>query len=71
VQGTGVAADSVRVIRQVRQLQKRFVQVSLEVVSLIDSHIAKLRAKADAARAEGRELLNEMAEDVKRRVDGW
>jgi hypothetical protein len=71
VQGTGVAADSVRVIRQVRQLQKRFVQVELEVVSSIDSHIAKLRATADAARAEGRELLNEMAEDVKRRVDGW
>jgi hypothetical protein len=69
VQGTGVATDLVRVIRQIRQLQKRLVQIELEVVRLIDSDIAKLRAKADAARAEGRELLTEMAEDVKRRVD--
>jgi hypothetical protein len=69
VQGTGVAADLVRVIRQIRQLQTRLVQIELEVVRLIDSDIAKLRAKADAARAEGRELLTEMAEDVKRRVD--
>jgi hypothetical protein len=28
-----------------------------------------LRAKADAARAEGRDLLTEMAEDVMRRID--
>ena len=45
VQGTGVAADLVHVIRQIRRLQKRLVQIELEVVSLIDSDIAKLRPK--------------------------
>ena len=69
VQGTGVAADLVRVIRQIRQVQKRLVQIELEIVSLIDSDIAKLQAKADAARAEGRELLTEMAENVRRRIE--
>jgi hypothetical protein len=69
VQGTGVAADLVRVIRQIRQVQKRLVQIELEVASLIDSDIAKLRAKADAARAEGRELLSGMAENVRRRIE--
>jgi hypothetical protein len=69
VQGAGVAADLVRVIRQIRQVQKRLVQIELEIASLIDSDIAKLRAKADAARSEGRELLAEMAENVRRRIE--
>ena len=69
LRGAGVAADLVRVIRQIRQVQKRLVQIELEIASLIDSDIAKLRAKADAARAEGRELLTEMAENVRRRVE--
>ena len=41
----------------------------LEIASLIDSEIAKLRAKAETAKAEGRELLTEMAEDVRKRID--
>src|ERR1017187_6578054 len=34
VQGTGVAADLVRVIRQIRQVQKRLVRIELEITSL-------------------------------------
>ena len=69
VQGEGVAADLVRVIRQIRQVRNRLSQIELEIASLIDSDIAKLRAKVEAARAEGRELLTEMAEDVRKRID--
>jgi hypothetical protein len=69
VRGAGIAADLVRAIRQIRQVTNRLSQIELEIASLIDSDTAKLRAKADAARAEGRDLLTEMAEDVKRRID--
>lgn len=69
VRGAGIAADLVRVIRQIKQVRSRLAQIELEIATLIDSDIAKSRAKVDVARAEGRELLNEMAEDVRRRID--
>jgi hypothetical protein len=69
VQGTGVAADLVRVIRQIKQLQKRLVQIELEIAILIESDIAKLRAKAEEVGNQGRNLLAEMARDVKRRIE--
>ena len=69
VKGTGVAADLVRVIRQVKQIRSRLAQIELEIASLVDSDIAKLKAKAEAASAKGLDLLAEMAEDVKSRVD--
>jgi hypothetical protein len=69
VQGTGVAADLVRVIRQIRQLQERRVQIELEITSLGASEIAKLKVKAEEVSDQGRNLLAEMAQDVKRRID--
>lgn len=69
VQGTGVAADLVRVIRQIKQLQKRLVQIELEITSLGVSDIAKLKVKAEDVSNQGRNLLAEMAQDLKRRID--
>ena len=69
VKGVGVAADLERTIRQIRQVRSRLSQIEVEIANLIDSDIAKLRAKVEAGRAEGRELLTEMAEDVRRRID--
>jgi sulfur relay (sulfurtransferase) DsrC/TusE family protein len=69
VQGVGVAADLVRIIRQIKQIKARLSQIKLEIAALVESDIAKLRAKVDAASAEGRELLSEMAEDVRKRID--
>ena len=69
VKGTGVAADLVRVIRQIKQIRSRLAQIELEIASLIDSDIAKLKAKVEAASAQGLDLLAEMAEDVETRID--
>lgn len=69
VQGTGVAADLVRVIRQIKQLQRRLVQIELEITSLGASDVAKLKVKADNVSNQGRNLLAEMAQDVKVRID--
>ncbi len=69
VRGEGVAADLVRAIRQIRQVRRRLSQIQLEIASLIDADIAKLRAKVEAASAEGRDLFTEMAEEVRKRID--
>ncbi len=69
VQGEGVGADFERTIRQIRQIGARLSEIELEIANLVDSDIAKLRAKVDAAKTEGRELLTEMAEDVGKRID--
>ncbi len=69
VRGESVAADLVRAIRQIRQVRRRLSQIQLEIASLIDSDIAKLRAKVEAAKAGGSELLTEMAKEVRKRID--
>jgi hypothetical protein len=69
VKGTGAAADLVRVIRQIKQIRSRLTRIELEITSLVGSDIAKLKAKVEAASAKGLDLLAEMAEDVKSRVD--
>jgi hypothetical protein len=69
VQGTGVAADLVRVIRQIKQLRKRLVQIELEITSLGASDLARLKVKAEEVSNQGRNLLAEMAQEVKRRID--
>ena len=69
VQGIGVASDLVRVIRQIRQLQKRLVQIEVEIATLADSDSAKLKVKAEEASNQGRNLLQEMAQDVEKRIN--
>ncbi len=69
VKGTGVAADLVRVIRQIKQIRSRLAQIELEIETLIESDIAKLKAKVEAGSAQGLDLLAEMAEGVKARIE--
>jgi hypothetical protein len=69
VQGSGVGADLVRVLRQLRQVRSRIAAIELEVTSLSEADLAKLKAKADQAATEGRDLLAEMASSVQGRVN--
>lgn len=69
VQGSGVGADLVRVLRQLRQVRNRIEVLDQEISILIGSDTAKLKAKADAASADGRDLLEEMATSMKARVE--
>jgi hypothetical protein len=69
VQGAGAASDLVRVIRQIKQISNRLTQIQRELGSLIDSDMARLKVKVDAASAQGHDLLAEMALDVKLRID--
>jgi hypothetical protein len=68
VQGSGVGADLVRVLRQLRLVKNRFAAINLELAVLAKTDIALLKAKADIAASQGMDLLAEMEADVKRRI---
>jgi hypothetical protein len=68
VQGAGVGADLIRVLRQLKQVRNRIAAIELEVAALSETDLAKLKAKADQAATEGRDLLAEMATSVQGRV---
>jgi hypothetical protein len=69
VRGTGVGADLVHLLRQIKQVKDRLVEIELEVAKLAESELAKLKAKADIASGQGRDLLAEMAAAVQGRVN--
>jgi hypothetical protein len=69
VRGAGIGADLVRVLRQLKQVRDRIAAIILEVANLAETEIAKLKAKADIAATEGRDLLAEMAASVQGRVN--
>ena len=68
VQGTGIGADLIRVLRQLKQIRDRIATIELEIESLSGTDLAQLKAKADLATAEGRDLLEEMGASVQARV---
>jgi hypothetical protein len=70
VHGSGVAADLVRVIRKIAQAKKRLAQIDPEIHELLDSDLAKLKAKAEEWQKQGRDLLVEMAERVQEQIAG-
>jgi hypothetical protein len=51
-----------------KQVRNRIAAIGLEVTSLSETDLAKLKAKADQAATEGRDLLTEMASSVQGRV---
>jgi cell division septum initiation protein DivIVA len=64
-----VAADLVRVLRQLKQVRNRLAQIEEEITGLEGSGIATLQAKAEDASRKRRNLLAEMAADVQGRIN--
>jgi hypothetical protein len=69
VQGSGVGADLVRVLRQLRQIRDRIAAIELEIVGLAETDLAKLKAKAALSAAQGLDLFAEMAASVQGRIN--
>ena len=69
VQGSGIGADLIRVLRQLKQLRDRIAAIESEIAGLSEADLAKLKAKADLAATEGRDLLAEMAASIQGRVN--
>ena len=68
VQGSGIGADLIRVLRQLKQIRDRIAAIEQEIESLSETDLAQLKAKADVAASHGTDLLAEMKSDIKRRI---
>jgi hypothetical protein len=68
VQGEGVGAELVRIIRQIHQAKKNIAAIENELSSLRASEIAQLKQDAGAAQQEGRDLLADLAANVRERI---
>jgi hypothetical protein len=64
IQGEGVAAELVRVIRKLAQIEERLRVIAVQLNQLKASDLYQLKNKVDAAAAEGRDLLAEMVVHV-------
>ncbi len=68
VQGEGVGAELVRVIRKITQVKRRLSEIEPEVQQLVGSDLAKLKAKEEEYGKQGRDLLQEMAQQVESQI---
>ena len=64
VQGDGLGAELVRVIRKIAQVEKRIKNISDEMGHLRQGELFKLTQSVEEAQANGRDLLNELGEQV-------
>jgi hypothetical protein len=60
VQGLGIGADLIRVLRQLRLAKDRLAAIDIELAALTETDIAMLKAKVDIAATRGLDLLAEM-----------
>jgi hypothetical protein len=68
IKGEGPGAELVRVIRKIAQVEERLSSIENETKTLKESDLYQLWAKADEAEANDRDLLEDMAAQVKNRI---
>ncbi|MBI2149116.1 MAG: molecular chaperone DnaJ [Acidobacteria bacterium] len=64
VEGEGVAAELVRTIRKIHQVQRRLAELANALTTLRHSDLYRLKERADAASAVGQDLFSEMADQL-------
>jgi hypothetical protein len=69
VQGVGVAADLLRVVRHIQQIAKRLAEIDQELAGVTASDMAKLRDRYEGLMPQKRNLLAEMASSVQSQID--
>lgn len=70
VEGEGIGAELLRIIRKIDQVERRLAEIAAAIAELERLDLYKLKQKADAARFGGQaDLLAQMAEQVERQVD--
>jgi hypothetical protein len=68
VEGEGIGAELIRVIRQISQARARLSAIEEELVLLLQSEIAKLKQDAEDVEKQGRDLLAELAVAIQERI---
>lgn len=68
VSGDGTGADLVRVIRAIAAVEARLAALVAEIATCAEGSLAELYDETVTAEAEGRDLLQEMADEVDSRI---
>jgi hypothetical protein len=68
VEGEGIGAELIRIIRQISLAKTRVAAIEHELATLRQSEIALLRKQAGQSEQEGRDLLAELATAVRDRI---
>lgn len=66
--GTDLIAEVEHVIGLISRIRSRLSQIDQQITAFQSSHLAELKDRADEATLEGRDLLSELAEDLKGRI---
>lgn len=69
VRGDTVAAELVRVIRQIAQVRRRITEVDQAFEATCQTPLYELKGRVEAARQDGRDLLTELADSLHGRID--
>jgi hypothetical protein len=68
VEGEGIASELVRTIRKIHQVERRLAEIGVSMTELRESALHRLREDVTAAEARGRDLLADMAEQLRRDI---
>jgi hypothetical protein len=68
VEGEGIAAELIRIIRQISQVRERIAAIERELDALFTCEIAQLKRDAEDAKQKGRDLLAELAASLRGRI---
>jgi hypothetical protein len=69
VEGEGIGAELIRIIRQISQARNRLIAIEQELATLRRSDIALLKKQADESEQAGRDLLAELATAVREQIE--
>lgn len=69
IKGDGVAAELIRVIRKIAQVQERLRTIEATIDDLQSSDLYRLQGEVESAEAEERDLLAEMASRLDLQID--
>ena len=68
VEGEGIGAELIRIIRQISMARARLAAIEQELAALRQSEIALLKKQAEESEQAGRDLLAELATAVREQV---
>lgn len=68
IKDEGIGAELIRLIRKIAQVDGRLDAIDVEIEAVKVSELAELRNKVEAAEEEGRDLLQEMADEIEEEI---
>jgi hypothetical protein len=69
VEGEGIGAELIRIIRQISLAKERLAVIERELAALRESEIALLKKQSEEREQEGRDLLAELATAVREKIE--